>query len=283
MSRDHSAAKKFRDVVAAIARAEIEKRFPEDRYARVEEINDATRRAVVQYNGEPEGNLVSLPYNSVKPSYVGQWVRVGGPPGDRHIVDTLGSAAAEARAEEVLDQAPLYPKWFQPDMLVLDTAPTMVREDPDRSLLLESGRMGGTVLRAPVSLTVSGIRVFVKTGRSGNLMGALYKMQDDYSADLLEQGGTVSASGDGTYKTFTFGSHVTLERGDEVLVSVLNLTSGDVSLGGSLHREVVTSDARNALTYHIDGLSSPPSTINNAQWSGRNNDRSWHFSLLLEP
>lgn len=283
MSRDHSAAKKFRDVVASIARSEIEKMFPRDRYAKVHEIHEDQRRVVVQYNGEGPDNLVSVPYNSVKPAYVDQWVRIGGAAGDRHVVDTLGGTAVEARAEEVLDQAPLYPKWLQPDTRVLDTAPAVAHEDAERSLLLESGRLGGTVLRAPTTVTISGMRVFVKTGRSGSLRAALYRMQDNYGADLLAQSENVSASGDGTSKIFTFDSHVTLERGDEVLLSVLNLTSGDVSLGGWLHRQAFTTDTQNALTYHLDGLSSPPSVILGSQWSGRNSDRSWYYSAILEP
>lgn len=279
MSRDHSAAKKFRDVVASIARSEIEKMFPADRYAKVHEIHEDQRRVIVQYNGEGEENLVSVPYNSVKPAHVGQWVRIGGAAGDRHVVDTLGGAAVEARAEEVLDQAPLWPKWFQPDPNLIDTAPIATQPDNTDTLSLTSSAISGTVVRVPTNMTVSGMRVYVGSGRTGNIRGLLYRMNAQYDATLIAEGPLVAATTE-SERVFSFDSHVPLDRGDEVLVAVHNLTGGSITLTGWWHRQPRSLDPDNALMYFRTGQSGTPNLILGTQWNGRYGDRSWYFSLV---
>lgn len=279
MSRDHSAAKKFRDVVAGIARSEIEKMFPSDRYAQVHEIHEDQRRVIVQYNGEGPENLVSVPYNAVKPAYINQWVRIGGAAGDRHVVDTLGGTAVEARAEEVLDQAPLWPKWLQPDPNLIDTAPIATQPENTDTLSLPSNQISGTVVKVPTAMTVSGLRAYVANGRSGDIRGLLYRMNDQFDATLIAESGTVAASSE-SERSLDFSSHVPLNRGDEVLVAVHNLTGGAITLTGWTHRPPRRTDNNNALTYSRNGQSSTPSIILDAQWDNRYGNRSWYFSLV---
>lgn len=279
MSRDHSAAKKFRDVVASIARSEIEKMFPADRYAKVHEIHEDQRRVIVQYNGEGEDNLVSVPYNSVKPAYVDQWVRIGGSAGDRYVIDTLGGTATEARAEEVLEQAPLWPKWLQPDLNLIDTAPIATQPESTDTLSLASNAIGGTVVRVPTNMTVSGLRAYVGNGRTGDVRGLLYRMNAQSDATLIAESPPVAATTE-SERAFSFDSHIPLDRGDEVLVAVHNLTSGSITLTGWMHRQPRREDPGNALTYLLTGQSGTPNLILGAQWDGRYGDRSWYYSLV---
>lgn len=279
MSRDHSAAKKFRDVVASIARTEIEKMFPRDRYAQVHEIREDERRVIVQYNGEGEDNLVSVPYNAVKPAYVNQWVRIGGAAGDRHVVDTLGGMAAEARAEEVMGQAPMWPKWLQPDETFIDTAPIATQPDSTNTLSLPSNAISGTVVRVPVDMTVTAIRAYVGDGRSGDVRGLLYQMSPQFDATLLAESPPIPAATE-SERIFEFSTHVPLNRGDEVLVAVHNLTSHSITLTGWTHRQPRRTNAANALTYTRTGQSSTPSIILDAQWDNRYGNQSWYFSLV---
>lgn len=280
MSHDHADAKKFRDLVASIARAEIEKMFPQDRYAQVKEILEDERRVIVQYNGEPSDNLVSVPYNSVKPAYVDQWVRIGGGAGDRHVIDTLGESSAEVRTEEVLSEAPLHPKWMQPDLRMVDTAPAATQADTNDSLLTESNRISGTLVRIPTRMTVGEMRVYIKAGRSGSIRGLLYRMTPQFDGELLAQTGLVSANVTNAERTLPFETHVPLERGDHVLVAVHNRAGGDVTMGGWLHRPPRGINPGDSLTFHRDGHTSPPQTILDSQWDGRYADRSWYFTLV---
>lgn len=288
MSRDHSAAKKFRDVVAGIARSEIEKMFPRDRYAKVHEIHEDQRRVTVQYNGEGPESLVSVPYNSVKPAYVDQWVRIGGAAGDRHVVDTLGGAAVEARAEEVLDQAPLPTRWDQPSLGALESMPTWLLADPDPAnstapnLDVAANAIAGTVVRIPYRTSVSAIRYRNDTTRSdGHLRFLLYQITPNFDAVLLAQSGEVpGASG---ADDAVLDSTVSLERGTEVLVAVHNRTGSTVSIRGRKHYAQYFSDPRSATSYRTTGHTTVPSTILDVQWSDRYLDRSWWFTLKLEP
>lgn len=279
MSRDHSAAKKFRDVVASIARTEIEKMFPPDRYAKVHEIREAERRVIVQYNGEGPDNLVSVPYNAIKPAYVDQWVRIGGGAGDRHVIDTLGGTAVEARAEEVLDEAPMWPKWFQPDLSFVDTAPIAAMPESTETLSLPSNAIGGTVVRVPTAMSVSALRAYIGEGRAGDIRGLLYRMNDQYDATLLAQSPLVMATTEAE-RVLAFDSHIPLNRGDEVLVAVHNLTGGAITLTGWTHRQPRRTNNDNALTYLRTGQTSTPGVILNSQWNERYGNRSWYYSLV---
>lgn len=286
MSRDHSAAKKFRDVVRSIARSEIEKMLPADRYAQVHEIHEDTRRVVVQYNGEGEDNLVTLPYNAVKPAYVGQWVRVGGAAGDRHIVDTLGGAAVEARAEEVLEQTPLPTRWDRPDMRNLETMPTWLLADPDPAnptqpnVDIPNGAIAGTVIRVPSKVTVTGVRYRNDTNRSsGHLRILLYEMTPNFDANLISQSGQMSGAS-GAF-TAELESQVTLERGTNILVALHNRTGSSLGIRGRVHYQQYFSDPRDAASYQSTGHTEVPQTIFDNQWTSRYLNASWWHTVIL--
>jgi len=287
MSRDHSAAKKFRDVVASIARGEIEKMFPPDRYAKVHEIREAERRVIVQYNGEGPENLVSVPYNSVKPAYVDQWVRIGGGAGDRHVIDTLGGTAVENRTEGGLIPSRRQRRLVEHLLGALESMPTWLLADPDPAnstapnLDVAANAIAGTVVRIPYRTSVSAIRYRNDTTRSdGHLRFLLYQLTPNFDAVLLAQSGEVSgASG---ADDAVLDSTVSLERGTEVLVAVHNRTGSTVSIRGRKHYAQYFSDPRNATSYRTTGHTTVPSTILDVQWSDRYLDRSWWFTLKLE-
>ena len=279
MSRDHSAAKKFRDVVAAICRAEIEKMFPPDRYARVESIDTENRRVMVHYNGEPEGNLVSIPYNSVQPAYEGQWVRIGGSAGDRHVIDTLGGSAIEARAEDIREEAPVYPKWLQMDQKMVDTGLISTRPNTYEALVVPNGQLLGTVLRVPGRMTFRTVIVHNARGGGGQYQVGLYRFNSVYDAELIASSAMVSP-------TYNVDHHVplqdsvTLERGDEILVALLNRTGENLETSGWTHKTVRIAKPGDALTYALNGQTTLPSQVVNTQWNGRYVDRLIYLSLI---
>lgn len=279
MSRDHSAAKKFRDVVAAICRSEIEKMFPPDRYARVESIDTENRRVMVHYNGEPEGSLVSIPYNSVQPAYEGQWVRIGGSAGDRHVIDTLGGSAVESRAEDIRDEAPVYPKWLQVDQRMVDTGLLSSRPNNYEVLVVPNGTLLGTVLRVPGKMTFRTVIVHNARGGSGQYQVGLYRFNGVYDAELI-------ASSAMTSPTYNVDQHVslqdsvTLDRGDEVLVALLNRTGESLETSGWTHKPVRIAKPGDALSYAINGLTSMPNQVVNTQWNARYTDHIVYLSLI---
>lgn len=269
MSHDHAAAKKFRDVVAAIARREIDKRFPPDRYAVVHELDEESRRAIVQYNGESPENLVSVPYNAVRPAHVGQWVRVGGPTGDRHITDTLGAGGAEVRAEEVMSQAPLPPKWLRTDMRLVETFSPAIRDsDMGEEVILSQG-ISGSVIRIPETMTISRVHLNILKGDSVNVRAGLYRVTDAYDLERLTQTGNIGGTG---RKVAEFAEAITLERGEEVWVAIHNMASGAVWLAGATFAEPGYIDRpMDALTYYTSAMSSLPASLANAQAGKRHN------------
>lgn len=279
MSRDHSAAKKFRDVVAAICRAEVEKLLPQDRYAKVESIDTENRRVVVHYNGEPEGNLVTLPYNSVQPAYVGQWVRVGGPAGDRHVIDTLGGTAIEERTEEVRSEAPIYPKWLQTDKAMVDTGMISARPNEFEVLNVGNNVLMGTVLRVPGRMTFSKVIIHLANGGGGQIQLALFRFNGVYDAERIAATSLVTPVYN-VDQQVDFQDRVTLDRGDEVLVAILNRTGSTLEVSGWTHKPVRVARAGDALTYQASSMTSMPTQLVNSQWGSRHTDRVLYFSLL---
>lgn len=278
MSHDHAAAKKFRDVVAAIARREIDKRFPPDRYAVVHELDEENRRAIVQYNGESPENLVSVPYNAVRPAHVGQWVRVGGSTGDRHITDTLGAGGDEVRAEEVMSQSPLPPKWLRPDMRLVETFSPALRDTALEDMVILSQGISGSVIRIPETMTISQVRFFIPKGTSGNVRVGLYRVTSAYDLELLTRTGNISASAGRKMADFT--EAITLERGEEVWVAVHNLASDAIWVSGATFAELrYVDDPMDAITYYTEPMSALPSSLTNAQ-ANKRYDRIFYLSLI---
>jgi hypothetical protein len=91
MSFDESkVALEFRDIIAEIARKEINKQRPKHRYATVTSINYNHFKANVIYTGETDEITVS--FGALAPAYVGQTVRVEGSRNKRYITDVIGPA-----------------------------------------------------------------------------------------------------------------------------------------------------------------------------------------------
>lgn len=91
---DLGTAAKVRDLVRSIAKQEIEKLRPNPRYGTVDSIDTTNRVCSVVY---PESTgSVPVKMGVIRPSAVGQVVRVEGPPNDRHVADVLGTASLDA-------------------------------------------------------------------------------------------------------------------------------------------------------------------------------------------
>lgn len=87
---DYSLATQMRDVITQIATKVIEDLRPRDVFAKVVTIDAANARCEVQFRGEPD--TVFVPMGTIRPSVVGQRVRISGPKGDRFISDVVSLA-----------------------------------------------------------------------------------------------------------------------------------------------------------------------------------------------
>lgn len=95
----YSLAKDIKKTVEKIATNKVEQLRPALKTAVVDLINTDEKYCMVTYVGE---NLsVKVPYNNVAPSYVGQFVRVGGPANDRRIEEVLGQTDSEDRLTQL--------------------------------------------------------------------------------------------------------------------------------------------------------------------------------------
>lgn len=94
---DWSTSTKAHGVFKQIAQGEVERLRPAPRLAEVSSINQDDRSLMVKFVGET--NEVKVPYTSVAPANVGQWVRIGGTTHDRYVEDVIGTTDTEARLE----------------------------------------------------------------------------------------------------------------------------------------------------------------------------------------
>lgn len=92
---DFSTAKAIKKTVEKIASDKVEQLRPALRTAVVDSINTVEKYCMVTYVGESLS--VKVPYNNVAPSFVGQFVRIGGPANDRRVEEVLGTTDSEDR------------------------------------------------------------------------------------------------------------------------------------------------------------------------------------------
>lgn len=86
-------------VLKKIAQNEVERLRPASRLAEVTSINSDDKTLLVKFVGE--ANEVLVPFTSVSPSNIGQWVRVGGTTHDRYVEDVIGTTDTESRLKDV--------------------------------------------------------------------------------------------------------------------------------------------------------------------------------------
>lgn len=281
----HSDAKLFRDTIQSIVRETLAKEMPPDRYARVEGFVEGERRVIVQYNGEPEGNHVTLPYNSVVPSYVGQWVRVGGSANDRHVVDLLGPPESERRVQEMSGQAYVPPKWLAMDLRLVTTYPMPMFTEDYATMAIASGTIYGTMMRVPWDISVSQMMCYVagvEGGGSGALGLALYDVDDAYNLTLIQSIAFVRSGSAAEYrKTFSDG-RADLRRSQQVVAAAWNGSNQPVSIPYVLTRPERSLDAADFLSFSLPGQTSIPAYIARASipTDRVRKDAMIHLSLL---
>lgn len=93
-----SLAQEVKKTVEKIATDKVEQLRPAAKTARVDSINTVEKYCMVTFVGESLS--VKVPYNNVAPSFVGQFVRVGGPANDRRIEEVLGVTESEDKLSE---------------------------------------------------------------------------------------------------------------------------------------------------------------------------------------
>lgn len=96
----YSSANKVKKSIEKIALSAIERERPAPKTAQVKEINLIDKYAMVVYLGEPEDNIVRVPFNNNVPSYIGQWVRIGGTASDRKIEEIMGATLNDTTVQE---------------------------------------------------------------------------------------------------------------------------------------------------------------------------------------
>lgn len=87
----------FKKVISEIVTTEINKQRPNTRLAEVVSIDKDTRTLGVVFAGET--NEVKVPYTSIAPANVGQYVRIGGTTHDRYVEDVIGQNDTDRRLE----------------------------------------------------------------------------------------------------------------------------------------------------------------------------------------
>lgn len=95
-------------LIQKVAKDEVEKQRPPLRTARVDEIfpneefPDADKYAMVTYIGETTS--VRVPYNNAIPSFIGQYVRIGGTVSDRRIEEILGDTLQDSTLADLQER-----------------------------------------------------------------------------------------------------------------------------------------------------------------------------------
>lgn len=260
----HSDAKLFRDTIQSIVRETLAKEMPPDRYARVEGFVEGERRVVVQYNGEPEGNHVTLPYNSVVPSFVGQWVRVGGSANDRHVVDLLGPPESERRVQEMSREAYVPPKWMAMDLRLVSTYPMPMFLEDYATIGIGNGTIYGTMMRIPWDISVSQMMCYiagVDGTTSGNFGLALYEVDDAYNMTLIQSVTFTRSSSAAEYRRTFSGGRAELRRGQEVVAAAWNNSASPVSIPYVITRPERTLHESDFLSFSLPSQSTIPAYI----------------------
>ncbi len=104
---DPTVAAEIRDTVAEIARSEVVKIRPADKYAEVQTIDELQSKATVTYPGETTAVPVSM--GSFQPVSSGAVVRISGQPGDRYIQDVVSGAILIRSTELYLERSGAVP------------------------------------------------------------------------------------------------------------------------------------------------------------------------------
>lgn len=279
----HSDAKMFRDTIRDIVRDEMARLSPAERYAQVVQFVPGVRRVVVRYNGEPEGNEVTLPYNTAAPSYVGQWVRVGGPASDRHVVDLLGASEPERRLEEMFREAYLPQKWQMMDLRLLPTYPMAMFPQSGETFVLASRLLFGTMIRVPWDMSISQMMCYVAEGSgSGQIELSLYSVDEAFNMALLRTASAARSSGSAEYRINFPGGRQDLNRGEMVVATVWNNSSQQIQVPGVVTRGERTYRGDDFLSFVVPNLTSLPGSIPRASIPGADirNSAMIHLSLL---
>lgn len=85
-------------VLKKIAQNEVQRLRPASRLAEVTSIDTDAKNLLVKFVGE--SNEVLVPFTSIAPSNIGQWVRVGGTTHDRYVEDVIGTTDTESRLND---------------------------------------------------------------------------------------------------------------------------------------------------------------------------------------
>lgn len=93
---DWATSIEFRNIIKGIVEDTLQKKRPDPRIAEVTGIDRTTRTLAVRFIGETED--VQVPYTSVAPANIGQFVRIGGTTHDRHVEDVVGQTELEVRS-----------------------------------------------------------------------------------------------------------------------------------------------------------------------------------------
>lgn len=283
----HSDAKMFRDTIRDIVRDEIAQLSPAERYAQVVRFVPGSRRVVVRYNGEPEGNEVTLPYNTAAPSHVGQWVRVGGPASDRHVVDLLGASEPERRIQEMGREAYVPPKWIAMDMRLVTTFPMNMFLEDGETMRLGTRTLYGTMMRIPWDISVSQMMCYVafvhNASGTAPMKLALYDVTDGYNMELIRQASFRRGTAPTEYRQDFDDGRADLRRGQQVVAAVWNeSTVTEISVPIVITRPERTFDSADFLSFSIPDVTSLPQSISRASLPPDRvrKDAMLHLSLL---
>jgi hypothetical protein len=154
-------AAEIRDTIAEIARSEVVKIRPADKYAEIQTIDELQNKATVTYPGETTAVPVSM--GSFQPVSSGAVVRISGQPGDRYIQDVVSGAILIRSTELYLERSGAVPgrltieggSGFN-DWVVEPNSDDLTLVSTDAKTFRFEGDTGNTILPGTLSKQTSG-------------------------------------------------------------------------------------------------------------------------------
>lgn len=237
---DYDTAFQVRKAVRGVAEGAIDRRRPASRYAIVKTIDESDRSVGVVFVGDEDDNIVRVPYNSIKPSAIGQAVKIGGTAGDRVVEDTRGPDDDEYRLDYLAEKTVrAYASSWLPNDYGMATSPVKIPFNnapgmPPFNITVEGD--GSHLISTPGDYMFSGqwcsntyrnasINLWVAVLPNG---GAQYDLQSSFQTLLGASGEYVEAT------PIPFSGMAYLNAGDRIYVNGMATAGGIVGLiGGS--------------------------------------------------
>lgn len=263
--KDFITAQKLDKIIETKINNQLDKKRPAAKYAVVKSINNTERYAEVVYVGEPDDNLVKVPFGVVGPSEVGQEVRIEGTPGDRYIAGIRGTSKVEQDAEnagnsatdagnnanaandgvsainDTLSGIDGRPLWDGPDNTGNSSIPWINASD-DIGMISTSARWAFIRARKPVKYTSITFAAKIASGTVTSLYFDIYRIAADFSAALIYSSDNKAGPLSGSYQWFTYAfPEIVVNYSEFLAVQMRCAGGGNCQLAGKVDRTIANT------------------------------------------